>query len=53
MWTLWRNKKLPLAVKQVGNDFKPRYDAAQGRQSDIDALKNEAVDALYRQLVHL
>lgn len=30
MWTLWRNKKLPLAVEKVGKEFKPRYDAAGG-----------------------
>lgn len=53
MWTLWRNKKLPLAVKQVGKEFKPRYDAAEGRRSVIDGLKEEAINALFRNLISL
>lgn len=53
MWTLWRNKRLPLAVKQVGEEFKPRYDAAEGRRAVIDGLKEEAVNALFRKLLSL
>lgn len=51
MWTLWRNKKLPLAVEEVGKSFKSRYDAAEGNRSVIDGLKEEAISALLRKLL--
>lgn len=50
MWTLWRNRTLPLAVKEVGNRHKSQWEAAEGDHYRIDMLKREAVDDLYHTL---
>ena len=51
LWTLWRNKKLPLAVKKIGERYKSRYEAQNGDRSQIDVLLHEAASELYHELL--
>lgn len=50
MWTLWRNKKLPLAVKKIGDRYKPEWEKAYGDEAQVDKLLKEVEDALFREL---
>lgn len=46
---MYRDRALPQAVKSVGEEYKPRWEAADGNSSKIDNLLNEAVISLYQK----
>ena len=46
---LYRNKELPLAVKEVGNEYKPKWKHVEGNYIKIDALLDEAAISLVRK----
>lgn len=50
LWALWKNKKLPLAVKAVGEQYKSRYESAKGNYRAVEALQTEAIDSLVSRL---
>lgn len=43
---LYQNKELPIAVKEVGEEFKPRWSKVEGNQTQIDILVEEAANRL-------
>lgn len=43
---LYQNKELPIAVKEVGEEFKPRWERVEGNESQVDLLLEEAVTSL-------
>lgn len=51
MWKLWRNKKLPLAVKKVGDYYKSQYESAAGDHYKIDQLQDRVANALCCELL--
>lgn len=50
MWTLWRNKKLPLAVKKVGDKYKEKFEEAYDDNARVDRLLKVVEDALFEKL---
>lgn len=46
---MYRDRDLPLAVKSVGEEYKPRWEAADGNSSLIDQLLKDAVISLYEK----
>ena len=43
IWTLYKDKDLPLAVKEVGEEFKPKWEKVEGNSSKVNSLLQEAV----------
>ena len=50
LWTLYKHKKLPLAIKKTGIRYKGRYEQASGDREHIDNLVNEAAENLLYEL---
>jgi len=47
---LYRNKKLPLAIRSVGSEYKPQYERIVGDSNDNTA-KNRVIDKLLEEAV--
>lgn len=47
---LYRNKKLPLAIRSVGSEYKPRYERIAGSSNDNTA-KNREIHQLLEEAV--
>ncbi len=43
---LYQSKELPIAVKKVGEEFKPRWEMVEGNETKVDVLLEEAVTCL-------
>lgn len=50
LWAMYRKRELPLAVKEIGNRYKSRFEATSSH-SEIDRLLEQASDDLYRKLL--
>lgn len=46
---MYKEKILPLTVKEVGEQYKNRWDNADNNPTVIDRLLNEAAHELYRR----
>lgn len=44
--TLYQNRELPIAVKEVGEEFMPKWKEVEGNTDKVDALLIEAVNSL-------
>jgi|694.fasta_scaffold68906_3 hypothetical protein len=44
--TLYQNRELPIAVKEVGEEFKPKWERVEGNTDKVNALLSEAVNSL-------
>ena len=51
LWAMYRKRDLPLAVKEIGNRYKSRFEATSSHR-EIDRLLEQASDDLYRKLMH-
>ena len=51
LWALYKNKKIPLAIKEVGNRYKPIYEQKRGNNSAVDQIFEDAVAALVRRIL--
>ena len=47
--TLYQNRELPIAVKEVGEEFKPKWERVEGNTDKVNALLSEAVDSLIKK----
>jgi hypothetical protein len=43
---LYQDRELPIAVKEVGEEFMPKWKKVEGNTDKVDALLIEAVDSL-------
>ena len=50
LWAMYKKRELPLAVKEVGNNYKSRYSATNSHR-EIDRLLEQASDDLYRKII--
>lgn len=46
---MYQEKVLPIAVKDVGEKYKSRWESVRGNQSAIDKLRTEASEELYNK----
>jgi len=51
LWILYRNKKLPLAIKKIGDRHKARYEGAHGDHGRIDSQLEDAARDLFNELL--
>ena len=49
--TMYREKVLPITVKNVGEKYKSRWEAANGNPTIIDGLLNSASNDLYERAI--
>ena len=46
---MYKDRILPQAVKAVGDEYKPRWEAADGNPVEIDQLTEKAAESLYER----
>ena len=51
LWQMYRKRDLPLAVKEIGQTYKGRYENA-GSKREIDQLFNQACDELFNKVTN-
>ncbi len=52
LWTLYKNRGLPLAIKKVGNRYKSRFERIRNNSAAVDMLFDEAVNDLFNELLN-